>query len=91
MYLLLFQISILYKLNRYKEEEKQWLTLFSGHTSSRVSSMSVVNSVTTYLSWISAKQILKNSLSLLTFFMGDLLIICSNRSGIDLTCQDFDS
>ena len=55
-----------------------------------VSSISVVSSTTTSLSLISDKQILKNSLSLLTFFIGGFLISCSNHLGIVLTYLDVD-
>ena len=67
-----------------------WLTLFSGHRSSRVSSISVVSFLIASLSWISAKQLLKKSLRVLTFFIGGHLISCSNRSGIAVTCPDVD-
>ena len=65
-----------------------WLTLFLGRTSSRVSFMSVSDSVTTSLSWISAKQLLKNSLILLTFLVSYFMSFWSNLSGVSLTCVD---
>ena len=46
--------------------------------------------MTTYLSLISAKQLFKIYLILLTFLIGIFLISCSNRSRIVLTCADVD-
>ena len=59
-----------------------WLIVLSGHMSSWGSSIKAFNYATPYLYVINARQLLKNSFSLLTFYVCLFLNSCSNIWGM---------